>query len=102
MRVVALWALDGTLPLQALPLRMVWIISEGRILIRKGRIAGLAFYEPAHNRLTAESWGILMVWRCRPFVIEAGPFVIKDANRVRGILQGPYFCESEKVASRTF
>ena len=84
MRVVALRALDITLPLQALPLRMIWIISERRILIRKGRIAGLAFYEPAHNRLTAESWGVFMVWRCRPFVIDAGPFVIKDAIRVLG------------------
>jgi hypothetical protein len=46
---------------------MIWIISERRILIRKGRIAGLAFYEPAHNRLTAESGGVFTVWRCRTF-----------------------------------
>jgi membrane-associated phospholipid phosphatase len=42
---------------------MLWIIGEGRILVREGCSARLALHEPAHKRLTAEHWSIFMVWQ---------------------------------------
>ena len=39
-------ALDDALPLRAFPLGVCWIVGERRILIRQGRITGLAFHEP--------------------------------------------------------
>ena len=46
MGVVAFRAFNDTLPLRALPLRMLRIVNERRILIRQGSLAGLASYKP--------------------------------------------------------
>ena len=53
---VAFRAFNDTLPLRALPLRMLRIVDERRILIREGRLAGLASYKPVLAHFEILSW----------------------------------------------
>jgi hypothetical protein len=48
---VAIRAFNDTLPLRALPLGMLRIVIEGRILIGEGFVAGLASYKPVLRHL---------------------------------------------------
>jgi hypothetical protein len=54
---VALWALDNTLPLRTAPLRMFRVECEGRVLICERRFTGLAYHEPAlrHSEILSRS-----------------------------------------------